>query len=311
MRIGIDLGGTKIEGVAIDDRGDVRTRRRVPTPADGYEEVLYAIRDLVVELEREIGTRASVGVGIPGSLSPATGLVQNANTTRLIGKPLDKDLETLLGRPVRVANDANCFSLAEASDGAGAPPRGALDRPWVVFGVIIGTGCGGGVVVDGKVLVGPNGIAGEWGHSPLPWQRDDERPGPLCYCGKHACIETFLSGPGLARDHAAHTNQSTPLRATDVAALAAAGDAGADATLRHYEDRLARGLATIVNALDPDVIVLGGGVSNIDRLYSNVPAQWGIYIFSDQVRTRLVRNQHGDSSGVRGAAWLWPLQQTP
>jgi len=305
MRIGIDLGGTKIEGIAIEEAGQGRARRRVPTPTEGYEPILRAIVGLVGAIEAEVGARGTVGIGIPGTLSPATGLVKNANTTQLIGQPLDRDLEHLLGRPVRVANDANCFALSEAADGAAAAlPVDGPARSRVVFGVILGTGCGGGVVVGREVLVGPNGIAGEWGHSPLPWAREEERPGPPCYCGKRACIETFLSGPGLAQDHERQTGLQ--LTTQEIVARAEAGDPAAEGTLVRYEDRLARGLATVLNVLDPDVVVLGGGVSNIERLYVNVPRLWGQYVFSDTVRTRLVRNRHGDSSGVRGAAWLWP-----
>jgi fructokinase len=297
MRIGIDLGGTKIEGIAIDADGGERLRLRLPTPRDSYPAVVQAIADLVADMERRLGARTTVGVGMPGTVSPATGLVKNANSTILIGHPLDRDLAQALGREVRVANDANCFALSEASDGAAAGAG-------VVFGVIIGTGTGGGVVVDGRVLVGPNAIAGEFGHNPLPWPRADEVPGPACYCGKRACNETFLSGPGMARDHEARTGQA--LTATHIAEAAAAGDGAADATLDRYADRLARALATVVNVLDPDVVVLGGGVSNIARLYQNVPALLPRYVFSDNVRTRVVQARHGDSSGVRGAAWLWP-----
>lgn len=305
MRIGIDLGGTKIEGLVLDAAGRERERLRVPTPRDGYDAIVEAVASLVERLETAVGERGTVGVGIPGTISPATGLVKNANTVALLGHPLDKDLEARLGRPVRVANDANCFALSEATDGAAAPdgePRVA--HPRVVFGVIVGTGTGAGVVVDGRVLGGPNGIAGEWGHSPLPWPAPDELPGPACYCGKSGCLETYLSGPGLARDHRARTGQE--LDAARIAARAAEGDALAEATLARYEDRLARGLATVLNVLDPDVVVLGGGMSNIGRLYVNVPALWGRYVFSDTVRTRLLPPRHGDSSGVRGAAWLWP-----
>jgi fructokinase len=308
MRIGIDLGGTKIEGVVLDPSGRERARRRVPTPRDGYAAILQAIRDLVATLEAELGARGSIGVGIPGTISPATGLVKNANSTTLIGHPLDVDLARLLGRPVRVANDANCFALSEASDGAAAPgpDEPPLARPRVVFGVILGTGVGGGVVIDGRVLVGGHGIAGEWGHNPLPWPGAAELPGPACYCGRAGCLETFLAGPSLARDHEAVTGERCG--AAEIAARAATGEPAADATLARYEDRLARGLATIINVLDPDVIVLGGGVSNVERLYTAVPARWDRYVFSDVVRVRLVRALHGDSSGVRGAAWLWPAE---
>jgi fructokinase len=269
----------------------------VATPRDDYEATLAAIASLVEDLESTLGARGTVGVGIPGAISPATGLVKNANSVWLIGRPLDRDLSARLGRPVRTANDANCFALSEATDGAG---RGAR----VVFGVIVGTGTGGGVAVDGSVLVGPNAVAGEWGHNPLPWPRPGEWPGPACYCGKTGCIETFLSGPGLADDHARATG--TRLEAPELARRAAAGDPGAEATLARYEDRMARALASVVNVLDPDVIVLGGGMSNLDRLYAAVPRRWQAYAFSDRVDTPLRPPVHGDSSGVRGAAWLWP-----
>jgi fructokinase len=299
MRIGIDLGGTKIEGIALGADGAELARLRVPTPKDDYAAIVRALAEVVGALESRTGARGTVGIGMPGCLSPATGLVKNANTVVLNGQPLDRDLAQVLGRPVRLANDANCFALSEASDGAGA---GAA----VVFGVIIGTGTGGGVVVNGQVLTGPNAVAGEWGHNPLPWPTDEERPGPPCYCGKHACIETFLSGPGLANDH-----RGERLDAGAIAARADAGEAAATATMERYQDRLARALATIINVLDPDVIVLGGGVSNIQRLYATVPARWGRYVFSDTVRTALRPARHGDSSGVRGAAWLWPLAERP
>jgi fructokinase len=298
MRIGIDLGGTKIEGIVLDAAGIERARIRVLTPKGDYAAVLEVIAGLVDQLEEAATASVErVGLGIPGTISPGTGLVKNANTVCLIGHPLDRDLEARLGRQVRVANDANCFALSEAMDGAG----GGAD---VVFGVIIGTGTGGGVVVRQRVLVGPNSIAGEWGHNPLPWPRPDELPGPPCYCGKHGCIETFLSGPGLGQDHLAHAVEA--LDAPAIAARAAAGDEAAQATLARYEDRLARALASVMNVLDPDVIVLGGGVSNVARLYTNVPALWGRYVFSDRVVTRLLPARYGDASGVRGAAWLWP-----
>jgi fructokinase len=296
MRIGVDLGGTKIEAIALGDDGGVRARRRVKTPRDDYEATLAAIAKLVLEVEGEAGARGTVGVGMPGALSPATGLVKNANSVWLNGRALAEDLTGRLGRPLRFANDANCFALSEATDGAA---RGAR----VVFGVIVGTGTGGGIVVDGRVLTGPNAIAGEWGHNPLPWPRDEERPGPRCYCGLHGCIETFLSGPALARDHRAATGES--LEAHEIAARAAAGDPGAEATLGRYEDRMARALASILNVLDPDVVVLGGGMSRVERLYGNVPKLWGRHGFSDRLDNRLVPPAHGDSSGVRGAAWLW------
>ena len=301
IRIGIDLGGTKIEAVALDRGGTIRHRQRVPTPAGDYPGTIRVIRDLVEGLERELGQSGTVGVGMPGAISPATGLVKNANSTCLIGHAFDQDLTAALGRPVRLANDADCFALSEAIDGAaaGAP---------TVFGAILGTGVGGGVVVRGRLLAGPNAIAGEWGHSPLPWPRDDERPGARCYCGKHGCIETFVSGTGLARDHAAVTGETSS--AVEIAERAEAGDARADATLRRYEDRLARALATVINLIDPHVVVLGGGVGQISRLYRTVPALWGAYVFSDTVATRLVPPRYGDSSGVRGAAWLWPPDET-
>jgi fructokinase len=296
-RIGIDLGGTKIEAAAIADDGAVRARRRVATPRDDYPGTLRAIAALVEDVERELGARAVVGVGMPGTLSPATGLVKNANSVWLNGRPLAEDLRRALPRPLRFANDANCFALSEAVDGAAA---GAA----AVFGVIVGTGTGGGVVVNGRIWTGPNAIAGEFGHNPLPWPSDDERPGPQCYCGKTACIETFLSGPGLARDYALAVGET--LDAAVIADRAAAGDTNAEAALSRYEDRMARALASVVNILDPDVVVLGGGLSNLTRLYSSVPRLWTRYVFSDRVDTRLVSPRHGDSSGVRGAAWLWP-----
>ena len=296
LLIGLDLGGTKIEAVALDGQGSELARKRVPTPAGDYRATLAAVAALVRDIETQTGQRATVGVGMPGAVSPATGRIKNANSVCLIGQPLGEDLAALLGREVRLANDANCFALSEATDGAAAGAD-------VVFGVIIGTGTGGGVVVHGRVLQGPNAIAGEWGHNPLPWPRDMERPGPACYCGKHGCIETYISGPGLSLDHGTVTGQT--LSATDIARGAESGEAACVATLERYEDRLARALATVINILDPDVIVLGGGLSNIARLYRNVPRLWGDYIFSDRVDTRLVQAKYGDASGVRGAAWLW------
>ena len=296
MRIGIDLGGTKVEGVALDDTGRIVARQRRPTPRDDYPGTVRALTEIVATLERETGASGSVGIGMPGVISPATGLVKNANSVWLIGHPLQQDLERAMGRPVRLANDANCFALSEASDGAAA---GAA----VVFGVIIGTGTGGGVVVHGRVLTGPNAVAGEWGHNPLPWATDDERVGGACYCGRRGCIEMYLSGPGMARDHRRATGVS--LTSEDVVGRAEAGDAACESTLRRYEARMARALASIINVLDPDVIVLGGGLSTLARLYTNVPAQWGAWVFSDRVDTRLVPPMHGDASGVRGAAWLW------
>ena len=297
MRIGIDVGGTKIEGVVLTNHGEERARTRVPTPVGDYRATLAAIAALVGRLEHETAPAASVGIGIPGAISPATGVVKNANATWLIGRALDRDLAALLGRPVRVANDADCFAISEAADGAA---QGFA----IVFGVILGTGVGGGIVVQGAPVEGANAIAGEWGHNPLPWPEDDERPGPPCYCGKRGCIETFLSGPGLALDHCNAGGRNVP--ASDVVRLAAEGDARAEATLQRYEKRLARALAHVVNILDPHAIVLGGGLSNIERLYAHVPRLWSAWIFSDHVATRLLRNRHGDSGGVRGAACLWP-----
>ncbi|MBM3506506.1 MAG: ROK family protein [Alphaproteobacteria bacterium] len=314
MRLGIDLGGTKIEGIVLGDDGVEKARKRVATPRGAYDATMRAIADLVAALARETRVAATtpVGIAIPGALSPATGLVKNANSTNLIGHPLDRDLEQVLGRRVRLANDANCFALSEAVDGAGAGHR-------VVVGVIVGTGTGGGIAVDGKVLTGPNAIAGEWGHNPLPWPDEDERPGPPCYCGKRGCIETFLSGPGLAADFARASGRTSS--AQEIAAAAAAGDAAAAAALGRHARRMAKALASVINVLDPDVIVLGGGVSNIASLYEAVPKLWGEYVFSAtpeacsardahvprDVSTPLRRNRHGDSSGVRGAAWLWPV----
>jgi len=294
MRIGIDLGGTKIEAVALDGSGSERFRRRIATPRDDYDGTIEAICGLVSDAEVAAG-KSTVGVGVPGAVSRATGAIKNANSTWLNGRPLREDLSRELKRDVRLANDANCFALSEATDGAGA------EQP-VVFGVIIGTGTGGGLVVDGRVLVGANAIAGEWGHNPLPWPEAGEWPGRGCYCGRTGCIETFLSGPGLAHDHGAATGQR--LEPSEVAARAASGDSQANATLERYERRMARALATIINVVDPDVIVLGGGLSNIDRLYENVPRLWTAFVFSDRVDTRLARARHGDASGVRGAAWL-------
>jgi len=297
LRIGVDLGGTKIEAIALDPGGAERARRRVATPRGDYAATVEAVAQLVEELEAAIGARGTVGVGIPGALSPATGLVKNANSTWLIGHALDRDLESRLGRAVRLANDANCFALSEATDGAG---RGAR----VVFGVIAGTGTGGGIAVDGRVLVGPNAVAGEWGHNPLPWPRDEERPGPVCYCGHSGCIETFCSGTGLALDHRTVTGRDW--RGEQIVAAAAEGDEGAAEAVARYVDRLARGLAAVINLLDPDIIVLGGGMSNGDRLYAELPLIWQPWVFSDRVDTKLAKAVHGDSSGVRGAAWLWP-----
>lgn len=301
MRLGVDLGGTKIEILALDAHGRERYRRRVPTPHGDYTGTLQAIAALVRDAEATLGSTGTVGVGTPGSISRATGLLRGANSVCLNGQPIQRDLERLLGRDVRITNDANCFALSEASDGAGAGAN-------VVFGVILGTGVGAGIVVRGEVLDGPNGIAGEWGHNPLPWPRDDERPGTLCFCGRRGCVETFLSGPALERDHLQVNGE--PLTTHEIVARAAIGDAPCAATLTRYEERLARALSHVINLLDPDVIVLGGGLSNADSLYANVPAQWSPWVFSDRVDTRLVKHAHGDASGVRGAAWLWPTTTT-
>lgn len=296
IRIGVDLGGTKIEAVALDQTGTLIGRHRVPTPRGDYDGTLAAIKGLVRRLEGEAGRTGPVGIGIPGVISPRTGLVKNANSTWLIGRAFDRDLAAALDRPVRVQNDANCFAVSEAADGAGA------GLP-VVFAAILGTGCGAGLVVDHRPLVGANAIAGEWGHNPLPWPTDAERPGPACYCGRAGCIETFVSGPGLAADHFGATGETLAPEA--IVARADAGDPAAEATLRRLEDRLARSLVGVINILDPDVIVLGGGVSNIERLYRTLPALIDHYAFSDHIDTPIRQAQHGDSSGVRGAAWLW------
>jgi fructokinase len=297
MQIGIDLGGTKIEGIGLEANTLLAVRRRVTTPRN-YGGAIDAITDLVAEIEREAGRRGSVGVGIPGVVSHASGLVKNANSTWLIGKPLLADLEDRLARPVRVANDANCFTLSEAIDGAG-------QRLDTVFGVILGTGVGGGVAIRQRIHEGPNQIAGEWGHNPLPWMTDKERAtAPACYCGKTGCVETFLSGPGLERDYALVSKQQKTSR--EIVSAAAAGGTRAIAALRRYEDRLARSLAGVINVLDPDAIVLGGGMSNLPDLPSAVTALLPRYVFSDRVVTSVLLNVHGDSSGVRGAAWLWP-----
>jgi fructokinase len=296
LRIGVDLGGTKIEIVALSvDRSEI-ARRRIATPAGDYDGTVAAVAALVRSVEADTGQRATVGIGSPGAIVPTTGLLRNSNSVVLNGKPLKRDIESALGREIRIANDANCFALSEAVDGAGAAAS-------VVFGVILGTGVGGGIVVGRKVVAGHNNIAGEWGHNPLPWPHPGELPGPPCYCRKRGCIETFLSGPGFAADFAKRTGHE--LAAREIAAAAARGDGEARNALTVYEDRLARGLAHVVNLLDPDVIVLGGGLSNIARLYDNVPALIARYAISTPVDVRLVKAAHGDSSGVRGAAWLW------
>ncbi len=299
MRIGVDLGGTKIEAAAFADDGRELARLRKPTPRDDYPTTLSVIASLVEEIETQTGSRGSVGVGTPGAVSPASGLIKNANSTCLIGHRLDEDLERLLSRPVRLSNDANCFALSEAIDGAGAGVE-------VVFGVIVGTGVGGGIVIGGKPLSGRNAVAGEWGHNPLPWPSAEELPGPLCYCSARGCIETFLSGPGLSRDFAVESGRTLAVEA--IADLADRGDEAAEACLRRYENRMARSLAHVINILDPDVIVLGGGLSNLQRLYRRVPELWERWAFSDQVDTPLLPPVHGASGGVRGAAWLWPAE---
>ena len=295
LRLGIDLGGTKTEIIALGVDGGELLRRRVETPKEDYGGILKTVARLVRDAEAELGDRGSVGVGTPGSISRATGLLRGSNSVCLNGKPIKADLEALLGREVRITNDANCFALSEATDGAAAGAE-------IVFGVILGTGVGGGIVVRGRVLTGPNAIAGEWGHNPLPWPKDDERPGYPCFAGHSGCIETFLSGPGIERDHLRANGEA--LTSHEIGARAAIGDAACEATLRRYEERLARALAHVINILDPDVIVLGGGMSNVQRLYVNVPTLWGPRVFSDRVDTRLVKHRYGDSSGVRGAAWL-------
>ena len=316
MRIGIDVGGTKIEGVALDGSAQI-ARTRVETPRGNYPATIEAIVRVVETLEQQARESripsphprvTTVGVGIPGALTPSTGRIKNANSTWLIGEPLLEELERRLARPVRIANDANCFAMSEASDGAGAGAD-------VVFGVIVGTGTGAGVVVRGQLLTGPNAIAGEWGHNPLPWTKAGELPGPPCYCGRRGCIETFLSGPGMAADHERRTGKR--LLPPEIVERVGAGDRDAEATLTRYEHRMARALASIINVLDPDVIVLGGGMSTIERLYVSVPRLWTEFVFAvegesrvptpdSRVNTRFVQARHGDASGVRGAAWLWP-----
>jgi fructokinase len=293
IRIGVDLGGTKIEAAALADTGEIVARERVPTPPS-YDRTVDAIASLVAAVERVTGMRGTVGVGIPGASNRVTGLVKNANSTWLIGQPLGKDLEAKLGRSVRLENDANCFAISEAADGAAADAD-------VVFGVILGTGVGGGIVVAGRPIEGPNLIAGEWGHNPLPWMTADEHPGPICYCGRPGCIEKFLSGPGLELDFASATREARTTRE-----IVRESDEASAAAMERYVDRLARALASVINLLDPNVIVLGGGMSNVPRLAERASARLPRYVFSDEVLTRVVRNEHGDSSGVRGAAWLWP-----
>lgn len=297
MRIGIDLGGTKIEGVVLDSAGAEVVRSRIKSPQGCYAETLDAIAELVAQIDPAPENLTPVGLGIPGTVSPATGLVKNANSTWLIGHPIDRDLSEKLGRPVRVANDANCFAISEATDGAGRDFG-------TVFGVIIGTGVGGGLVVNGEVVTGANAVSGEWGHTPLPWMSADEYPGAPCYCGRHGCIETFVSGPAFEAAFARETERE--LDAARIVEAAGAGDPDARRALERFEDQLGRGLTVLINVVDPDVIVLGGGLSNIERLYENLPAKVAHYAFSDALHTPVLRAVHGDSGGVRGAAWLWP-----
>ena len=299
VRIGVDLGGTKIEFVALECDGTELHRHRIATPRFDYEGTVRAITAGVKEMEKQLARIATVGVGIPGTVSTRTGLVKNANSTWLIGKPFDKDLSRALDREVRCANDANCLAVSEATDGAGAGKH-------VVFAAILGTGCGGGIAVDGRVHSGSNGVAGEWGHSTLPWMRTDEFPGSPCYCGKNGCIETWISGTGLEKDY--ERAAKTSLRGPEIIARSEAGELAALAALDRFEDRLTRGLASVINLLDPDIIVMGGGASQIARIYKNVPALLAEYVFGREADTPLVPAKHGDSSGVRGAAWLWPLE---
>ncbi|MGD9544662.1 MAG: ROK family protein [Methylocystis sp.] len=300
IRIGVDLGGTKIEAIALDAAGETLARRRIATPVHDYQEIVQAVATLVRDIESEAGQRGCVGVGAPGAISTHTGLVKNSNTAVVNGRPLDVDLTRALQRPVRVANDANCFALSEAIDGAG---RGAR----VVFGVILGTGVGGGVIVDGKIVEGRNHVAGEWGHTPLPWMTPEEYPGEPCFCGHRGCIETFLCGSGLARDYEKRSGAHRP--AIEIVARAKAGEPAAQASLEAFQDRLARALAIVVDLIDPDVIALGGGVSNISWLYEGLAARVGENAFTDSCDTKILPNVHGDSGGVRGAAWLWSVDE--
>ena len=297
MRIGVDLGGTKIEAIALDDRGNSLTRQRIPTPTGDYHATLDVVATLIGRIEQLTGMHGSVGIGTPGSPSPATGLIRNANSTCLNGQPLQQDFERLLNRPVRLANDADCFALSESIDGAGQGFHS-------VFGVIIGTGVGAGIVINGSLIPHANRIAGEWGHNPLPWPSATESPGEACYCGKKGCIETFLSGAGLHLDYRRETGLE--ISGPELSKRLEQQEQAAERVMARYENRLARSLATVINLLDPEVIVLGGGLSNLVRLYERIPRIWAEYIFSDVVRTRLLPPRHGDSSGVRGAAWLWP-----
>ncbi|MDQ2834029.1 MAG: fructokinase [Acidobacteriota bacterium] len=300
MRIGVDLGGTKIEALAIDDQGRELARHRVDTPREDYDATIGAIVDLVRRLEQQTGRTGTVGAGIPGSISRITGLVKNSNSTWLNGRALHQDLAAALAREVRVANDANCLAVSEATDGSAAGKH-------VVYGVILGTGCGGGVAIDGRVHAGPNGVGGEWGHNPLPWPRPEESPGPSCYCGKRGCLEMWVSGTGIALDHTNVTGRALTTR--EIAAALDSGDVEAKATLERFYDRLARGLATVINMLDPDIVVVGGGVSRIGHIYEELPKRLSRYVFGGEVSTQVVAAKYGDSSGVRGAAWLWPYER--
>lgn len=300
MRIGVDLGGSKIEIIALDSAGNTLLRRRMPTPTGDYHKTLSTIKQLIIAAEQQLGQQGTIGIGIPGSPSPTTALIRNANSTCLNGEPLQHDIQQLLQREVRIANDANCFALSEATDGAAAGAASA-------FGIILGTGTGGGIVVNGKLHEGVNLVGGEWGHNPLPWMDANEYPGPACWCGKQGCIETFLSGPGLSRQCQKTTGER--LSADEIATAAAHGDSVAETILQQYESRLARALASVINLLDPECIVLGGGLSNLHRLYQNTPSLLPEYVFSDSVNTRILQPLHGDSSGVRGAAWLWPADE--
>jgi len=297
MRIGIDLGGTKIEALAIDDQGVELARHRIDTPRDDYDATIVAMVGLVRRLEKQTGRTGTVGAGIPGSISRITGLVKNSNSTWLNGRPLDGDLAAALGREVRLANDANCFAVSEATDGAAAGKH-------VVFGVILGTGCGGGVAIGARVHAGPNGVAGEWGHNPLPWQRPEEYPGPACYCGKQGCMEMWVSGTGIALDYRTATGRARTTQ--EIVSEFEAGELEATAAIHRFEDRLARGLAQVINILDPDVIVIGGGVSKLEDIYREIPKKLPAYVFGGEASTPVLPAVFGDSSGVRGAAWLWP-----
>jgi len=296
LRLGIDLGGTKIATMLLDESGEVLAKQRIPSPQNSYWKTIEAIVDLISAMDREVGEKAKIGIGMPGSISPGTGLVQNANSTWLNAKPFKQDIEEALQRPVRLANDANCFALSEASDGAGAS---ALS----VFGVILGTGCGGGLVINSKLLDGPHGISGEWGHNPLPWPDLDEVHGPQCWCGRNGCLETWISGPGMSEDHKRNTGKTRT--AEDISKRAAEGHAEERQTLNRYASRLARGLAMVVNIIDPERIVLGGGLSQVTHLYNVIPALMQPHLFCDAGDVRILPPRHGPESGVRGAAWLW------